>query len=348
MNTNHDPFPDEVALDEAATMWLFERADGFTPERAREFAAWRDGDSRNAAAIARVERTLALLDEMPAVRGALEARFAGDDLTAAPSAPSQSRRRLIPFPAWVGGLAAVFAVVACAWWILPVSRPEAARYQAESSAPRRVELADGSVIDLNAGSDVRVELTARERRVTLAAGEAHFTVAKDAARPFVVAAGGVVVRAVGTAFNVRLAASGVDVLVVEGKVEVTASATASVRESAAPKPQLAAGERTMVPRDTLPSEVRVERAPPAAIRATLAWQNPVTTFTDVPLREVVTQFNFRNVTQLVLEDPALGERRIGGVIALDQVEAFVRLLEQDGDVVSRRRGENEIGLRAAR
>ncbi len=47
----------------------------------------------------------------------------------------------------------------------------------------------------------------------LEAGEAHFAVAPDAARPFVVRVGGVAVRAVGTAFNVRYAA--------DGAVEVT-------------------------------------------------------------------------------------------------------------------------------
>jgi UDP-N-acetylmuramate--alanine ligase len=51
--------------------------------------------------------------------------------------------------------------------------------------------------------------------------------------------------------------------------------------------------------------------------------------------------------QLVLDDAALGERRIGGVIALDQVEAFVRLLEQDGDVSVEWRGEHEVVLRRA-
>ena len=69
---------------------------------------------------------------------------------------------------------------------------------------------------------------------------------------------------------------------------------------------------------------------------------------DVPLREIVVQFNRRNTVQLVLEDAALGERNVGGVIALDQVEAFVRLLVQDGDIVAEPRAANEILLRRAR
>ena len=71
-------------------------------------------------------------------------------------------------------------------------------------------------------------------------------------------------------------------------------------------------------------------------------------FSDVPLREVVAQFNRRNELQILIMEPDLAERKIGGTFALDQAEAFVRLLEQDGEVASERRGNNEIVLRRAR
>jgi transmembrane sensor len=63
----------------------------------------------------------------------------------------------------------------------------------------------------------------------------------------------VAVRAVGTAFNVRLGVESVDVLVVEGKVEVASETKAPARESLVPNPRLAAGERTVVARDTPPN-----------------------------------------------------------------------------------------------
>jgi ferric-dicitrate binding protein FerR (iron transport regulator) len=71
------------------------------------------------------------------------------------------------------------------------------------------------------------------------------------------------------------------------------------------------------------------------------------TFTDLPLRDAVTLFNRRNATQLVLADAALGERKIGGAFAADQVEAFVRLLADDGEVAVVRRDATEIVLRRA-
>jgi transmembrane sensor len=73
----------------------------------------------------------------------------------------------------------------------------------------------------------------------------------------------------------------------------------------------------------------------------------MTSFADVPLREMVARVNRCNTTQLVIADQSLAERRIGGAIALDQVDAFVHLLEQDGDITAERRG-SEIILRRAR
>lgn len=337
----------DAAVDDAAAGWLGEQADGFTPERAREFAAWRDADPRHAAAIARVERTLALLDELPGVRAPLEARFGPTDEI---GASVQPRARSAGVRAWMLGLAAVLVVGFAAWWVIDARRMGEESFLADAGNPRRITLRDGSVVDLNAGGDLRVRFAGDRRDVTLRAGEAHFQVVHDAARPFVVSAGGVAVRAIGTAFNVRLAANAVDVLVVEGKVEValTAAAPAETAVSVVPPPRIEAGERATVSRTTPAAVPQVGRAEPAEIRATLAWQNPVTTFTDVPLRDVVSQFNRRNVRQLVLAEAELGERRIGGVIALDQVEAFVRLLEQDGDVATEQRGEHEIVLRRAR
>jgi ferric-dicitrate binding protein FerR (iron transport regulator) len=71
-------------------------------------------------------------------------------------------------------------------------------------------------------------------------------------------------------------------------------------------------------------------------------------FADVPLGDVVARFNTRSQLQLVVDDPELASRRIGGTFALDQAEAFVRLLERDGAIVGERRNENEIHLRLVR
>jgi transmembrane sensor len=211
------------------------------------------------------------------------------------------------------------------------------RYATTTAGYERARLADGSTLELNTASAARVQFTAAERRVELESGEAHFEVAHDTARPFVVSAGGVAVRAVGTAFNVRFVSGAVEVTVTEGKVAVERVDLNAL--SAAPT-LIAANQRLALPLApaAAPAPV-IEPLAPADVRAVLAWQRRVTDFSDTPLAEVTARFNRHNVLQLVITDPALESRRIGGIFALDDVEAFVRLLERDGIIRAQRQGD---------
>src|SRR5690606_39177778 len=124
------------------------------------------------------------------------------------------------------------------------------------SLPDRSVLADGSVVELRPGAQIAVDFTDQVRRLTLISGEAHFQVSKDPTRPSVVAAAGIEVRAVGTAFFVELAAATVEVVVTEGSVAIEQKKALPASLPAPPpvrerKVTLAAGQR-----------VAIELAPP--------------------------------------------------------------------------------------
>ena len=336
-----DPSSSDDAIETAAAEWLVERDAGFAPGRASAFAAWCAADPRHEAAVLRTECALDLIGEMPAIRAPLAARLAEETKIVRPA--------FFRVPGWSAGLAAALTLAAVVWWTFPSPAPATQHYATAPTRQQQVALVDGSVMNLNVSTDVQVALTPAARRVTLTAGEAHFAVAHDTARPFIVTAGGVSIRAVGTAFSVRLGEHGVEVLVTEGKVEVTREATdsASATARSAGHPQLVAGERTLIARDTAPAAAPVERVSVDALQAAVRWHSQVMTFTNLPLRDAVTLFNRRNTQQLILADAALGERKIGGTFAADQVEAFVRLLAQDGDIAVERRAATEIVLRRA-
>jgi transmembrane sensor len=217
----------------------------------------------------------------------------------------------------------------------------------------RRRLEDGSVAELNAGAQLDVQFTAAERRVTLRQGEALFTVAKNPARPFIVHAGGVNVRAVGTAFNVRLGAGSVEVLVTEGRVQVAPPATRAAEQgsrglpaSAPPTPaEVSAGQRAVValaagasPHVTPVSMEEVARA--------LAWQPQLLDFSSAPLSRVVAEFNRSNRVQLVLADPDLRDLPIVASIRSDNLDGLVRLLTATGGIRAEHRGADEIILHA--
>lgn len=345
--SDRDPPSALAAIEDAAIGWLTERDEGFSPAREREFAQWLRADPRHAAAVARLEQTLGLLGDLPEFRAALNTEFnRAAPVVPFPPAPADhaarvSRRgpRLL---AW-GGISAALVIGIIIGWI-KLQRPNEIRYATTVAGYELARLDDGSTLELNAASAVRVRFTPAERRVSLDAGEVHFAVAHDAARPFVVNAGGVSVRAVGTAFNVRYSSDGVEVTVVEGSVRVGQGGPDSSAASGAPL--VAAGERLVIPKQA-PAPV-VEKISPAVLRQALAWQSRLVEFADAPLSEVVARFNARNRLQLILVDAELGTRRIGGTFALDEAEAFVRLLERDGEIIAEPRGDAEILLRRGR
>jgi transmembrane sensor len=121
------------------------------------------------------------------------------------------------------GLAAVGVLGATAGW--RHWQAQALRWQIALTTPhgRRLQqtLPDGSQLTLDAQSQADVAFDASRRAVQLVRGAAFFAVSTDAARPFVVDAGGVTVTVLGTRFGVELDPAG-DVLVqvASGRVRV--------------------------------------------------------------------------------------------------------------------------------
>jgi transmembrane sensor len=219
--------------------------------------------------------------------------------------------------------------------------------------PERLVLDDGSLVELQAGARVTVRYTAQVRRVHLESGEAHFTVAKNPDRPFVVEAGGYAVRAVGTAFLVQRGSGEVAVLVTEGRVRMSTGPVEAGSAATAPAGDrflvdLTAGQLAKAVREASSAspKVSVRDLTPLEIDAALEWRGIRLEFDDLPLREVVKAFNRYNTRQLVIADPATAEIRVGGNFRADNLGAFVRLLdsgfgvsaeERDDAVVLRRR-----------
>jgi transmembrane sensor len=346
------------SLDQVAAEWLARRFAGLTPEEEGEFQRWRATDPRHAAAYAELEITWQALDRIrvsaPAPGGA------PDPDALAPHRIRPSRQRFVlPLAA-----AAALAIAAAGWaWLGPKqsgnserrTQPHAEVIATAIGEVRKLDLPDGSVVRVNTDTLVEVMFSAAERRVRLARGEAHFTVAKNPLRPFWVEAGGVAVRAVGTAFNVRLHAEAVEVLVTEGRVRVAnaarnddliAPAPAAPAAAALAPPVLAAGERVLVPvaasAAARPVPVAVVAVPPAEIDRMLAWRDRRIEVVAAPLAEIVAEFNRHNRAKLEIADPALAARRFGGSFRADDPENFVRLLETRFGLRAERRGDTMV------
>jgi transmembrane sensor len=341
------------AVEEAAATWLSERDVGLTPEQSDAYQRWRNADPRHAAAIALLEETRSLLACMPVLKSDAALRSRMEQLQGSAAAPAN----VVAFPKWLATAAAIAACLALSlavWWPRAGSSdaPELPSFATTAGETRRIVLPDQSVVDLNENTRLQLQFSPGERRVRLLSGQAHFAVQKDPGRVFVVAAAGISVRAVGTAFAVGLHPADVEVLVTEGRVQVE-------RESGTPAPSAKrrfdpsvptyiAGQRIVVGLGTdAPFIPQITSINATATRQALAASSPWLKFDATPLSDVVRQFNACNALQLEIGDAELSSHAVGGTFQADGVESFLRLLEESGDVAIERPSADRVVLRKA-
>lgn len=329
-----------------AADWLARRDAGFSPAEQADFDRWLARDPRHARAVAELEAAWAVVTQ-PRTRGQEAQVLAQLELRAR----ARSRRRQRRFRVAFGSLA--LAAAAAVAFLLPPRVPAPAAPAAAAGVttiqlrPDRQVLADGSVVELNAAAEIIVDFSPARRAVRLVRGEAHFAVAKDPGRPFVVSAGGVDVQAVGTEFSVGVAARQIEVLVTEGRVSVAHARSAhAAPDTPAPLPVLAsAGARVSVAQAA--THVAAPVLTPvtsAAVAQAQAWRAQRVEFSGTPLADAIRHFNQQNRFQLALVDPALGALRVSGVFWMDNPEGFARLVEASFRLRASRRGADRIEL----
>lgn len=290
--------PDNATADTEAADWFARLGTrSVSAETLQAFQSWRMRPE-NAAAYRRLEelwRDADALRQDPQIRAAVEA---------AGRTRSRPRPQVIAAASLAGALACV--IVAVLLW-----RPGGATYATEVGEQRLVRLEDGSQIRLDTASRVLVSLGRERRRVELAQGQALFSVAPDASRPFVVEAGPARVTAVGTVFAVRREAGATSVTLVSGTVDV-----ASVAAPAVPERRLAAGQQALVSRRR--QEVR---AVDPALQT--SWTEGRLIFRETPLAAAVDEVNRYLTSPVVLDAGGLSSVPVSGVFETGDRDAFV-------------------------
>ena len=219
---------------------------------------------------------------------------------------------------------------------------------------RTVVLSDGSTIQLNTNSQLEIDFSQDKRILRLVKGEAYFNVAKNKHRPFSVYAGGGVVQAIGTAFNVRLKL--LDVIEVTVEEGVVALISLEKKKSFVPKnldltsphvsenknilTKLSAGQSTTFDHTV---EKVTQLALPAMNRK-LAWRQGVLVYENVPLRKVIDDISrYTNIT-IEIADPSLRTLPIAGHFRVGEIEALFDSLEITFGLNVKRINKNYIRL----
>jgi transmembrane sensor len=252
---------------------------------------------------------------------------------------------------WAAVVAFIAVGLAAFVWVYLFREPI---YVTQIGEQRSITLPDGSTMELNSRSKVRVRYSEHERALELLEGQALFRVAKNPSRPFVVTSDGTRVRAVGTQFDVNKKREGTVVTVVEGRVSVLTdvsdahidSIAVNVSESMPQLPQesgagtgilLAAGEQISV------KDQGAEKIEQPDVARAIAWTQKQLVFKAATLTEVAEEFNRYNQRQLVVRDPELYDFHISGVFASSDPGALLQFLRERAGVHVVE-GDNEIYL----
>jgi transmembrane sensor len=251
----------------------------------------------------------------------------------------RNRRRLRP---WL----AVAAAAACVA-LVPVLHRQffaAAQYATTVGEQRTIQLADTSIVTLNADSRIEVRLSENGRDITLTKGEALFKVAPDPRRPFRVLTDTAVVQALGTQFNVHERPHGTRVSVLEGLVRVTPQVEHRSGGAGAPRAEsLGAGQEAQVRRDGT-----IERNSGADVMKSVAWRERRLVFEEAPLEEMVYEFNrYSRAVRLRLEGIPPGSHHYNGIFDAADPESLAQLLAREPDLEIERR-DGEIVIRQRR
>lgn len=370
-------------ISEEAADWFYRLQDDLSRAEREEFVEWLRAAPAHVAEMLRVAQVHGALGQFQGWEH-LPTDGSADDsnVVAIPSRRSEPaagerprHSRSVRWTALAASVGVIFVAIAL---LLPSIRGQA--IHTDRGERREVVLNDGSVLQVDPQTHLRVKFDHRIRRIFLDQGRALFHVAKNTNRPFLVETDATIVRAVGTAFGVEREARGVIVTVAEGEVAVanSASSTAafdrreseqsgdtpsieaatpssvqSARDSSSQKGAagrsavsevfLVAGEQVIVPGsgDTRPKR-KVD-----AMRE-LAWAQGQLIFENQNVQRVVEEFNRYNRVQIHVTDPALASRQISGVFSASDPESFVAFVQTVASVNVVRRADQDITITTAR
>jgi transmembrane sensor len=302
--------PEHDTLPSTASEWLVRMESGTVTDAERlRFAEWLSSDPSHLEAYRKAERFWHGLDQMNPDDIRQFDHYLTED------APTTPRRHSRPWQRVTAMAASLLLVTGIGLWITTAWLP-LGDYRTAVGEQRTVSLADGSIVQLNTDTALSVSMTEQGRRLRLHRGEAFFTVAPDAARPFEVEAGSGTIRALGTAFNVRTGPDRTTVTVTEHSIRLRMG-----KETSA---DVHAGERLQYR-----SNGGIDQVEEADVDRTLAWRHHRLIFENQPLPEVLAEVaRYRSGRLVILRDESLNTLPVTGSFDTERLDHLLPAIEE--------------------
>ncbi len=288
--------PGAIGIEAHAADWLARKQFWtWSVEDQTQLDAWLAESPAHEIAYWRLQGALARTERLAALRPGRTPRWRGSFLARIAAA-------VVLVTALVGG-----------YWVY-TSRPEGLAYATSVGGHETIVLSDGSRIELNTDTAIRVGEDASGRKIWLEKGEAYFQVLHDASHPLTVYADDRRITDLGTKFTVRRDSDRLEVAVMEGSVNFTAPQDAHALF-------LTAGE-TMVATST---SISVMRKSDHDLANELGWRRGMLVFNGTPLAEAVREINRYNRRKIVIADPKLENISLTATLSANEPEQFIRM-----------------------
>lgn len=289
-------------VEAAASDWLARRvSDQWTEKDDAELNEWLSRSPANRIAFLRLESAWNYTSRLGALRRPHREQ----------GSPSNRSRILLRVAA------AVLLVAGGAFGIATqIDQTREQVYRTAVGGRETLKLADGSQIELNTNSVLRLTYGKEARRAVLEHGEAYFQITHDASRPFTVETGNHRVTDIGTKFLVRSSNGSLEVAVTDGMVRLEGT---DKREK---QQLLKRGDVIVISKRSADFTHR----PVQKLADELGWRRGVLIFENTTIAEAAAQFNRYNTKKLVVA-PSAAHVAIGGTFPSNNVETFTELAQ---------------------
>lgn len=300
--TEHCPPPRAAEVRQNAAAWLVRRLDhpDWSQDDQKDLDAWLAASPVNKVAYLRVETAWRRADRLRALRRS-----------------PRGGNWLKPALKFMGG-----AAVAAAIGIFIFTQSQTAKtatYSTGIGGRETLTLRDGSQIELNTNTTLRLALGALEQTVYLDKGEAYFQINHDPRRQFRVIAGDRRILDLGTQFLVRRDAGKLSVALYEGKAQFEVD-----DERGRQQTTLNPGDVVVATADSL----TVTRHPVAALADRLGWQHGLLIFHHATLADAAAEYNRYNLKKIVVSSNDIARLNINGSLPANDPAALARAAQR--------------------
>jgi transmembrane sensor len=327
-------FPETKSIQARASEWMAKLDGGEpTPAELNAFRTWVNEDSAHRQA----------MDEMIEFWGDMNV------LTQIVLPREKLGNRKVRTPSlwpWSSAVAAMLVIAVAFWYAPELPNNGPLTYTTKVGEQKTIELPDHTTVFLNTNSRIEVSYSDQRRGLKLVRGEAHFDVFHQPSLPFEVNAGGVLVRAIGTAFSVQIRKINIEVVVTEGTVEVDAGLHVSessqtntehlgtpteisikVAEGSAAGGRLQVTAGSMVTFDGDQIE-QVKLLVEKQIEEKLSWRQGLLVFKNEPLQKLVAEMSRYTKLEIIIPERKARELKVGGIFKVGDTESMFEALRE--------------------